>query len=254
MHRVDARAGKCVHDRAHQRVIGRGRAPGGIGGAALFGEGWLALGGRQGDGPARAGRLGQQRGEPRRQVARRLRLVAAARSPAGRSAPDAPSGPDARAASPRAARPPGRRRRGSSPACGVAAGAAAAETGPPRRRQHEHRRRTVQRLRRQRPVAMSPPPEVSRRTSSPGGGRSATWHSRISTISAAARRSGAGSTSPTPFSSICQARPEGRHREPVGQLRAAGALGLRQFGAVTQGRAPISGASRCGPAPADPAA
>ncbi len=47
---------------------------------------------------------------------------------------------------------------------------------------------------------------VSRRTRSPGGGRSDTWHSRISTISAAARRSGAVSTSPTPFSSICHAR------------------------------------------------
>ena len=46
----------------------------------------------------------------------------------------------------------------------------------------------------------------SRRTRSPGGGRSETWQSRISTISAAARRSGAVSTSPTPFSSICQAR------------------------------------------------
>ncbi len=46
-----------------------------------------------------------------------------------------------------------------------------------------------------------------RRTSSPGVGSSATWHRRISTISAAARRSGACSTSATPFSSICQARP-----------------------------------------------
>ncbi len=47
---------------------------------------------------------------------------------------------------------------------------------------------------------------MSRRTSSPGGGMSITWHSRISTISAAARRSGAASTSATPFSSICQVR------------------------------------------------
>ena len=51
----------------------------------------------------------------------------------------------------------------------------------------------------------------SRRTRSPGVGRSATWHRRISTISAAARRSGAVSTSPTPFSSICQARASDRH-------------------------------------------
>ena len=50
------------------------------------------------------------------------------------------------------------------------------------------------------------PPAEMRRIRSAGVGRSDTWHSRISTISAAARRSGAASTSPTPFSSICQAR------------------------------------------------
>ena len=80
---------------------------------------------------------------------------------------------------------------------------------------HGHRRR------RRRPRAPPPPDGAGA-----GGGRSpcaaplrsaaapdrraaagrTTWQSRISTISAAARRSGAVSTSPTPFSSICQAR------------------------------------------------
>ena len=50
-------------------------------------------------------------------------------------------------------------------------------------------------------VGIEPAHQVAR-----AGGRSATWHRRISTISAAARRSGAASTSPMPFSSICQAR------------------------------------------------
>ena len=77
-------------------------------------------------------------------------------------------------------------------------------------------------------------PDASRRIRSPGVGMSETWQRRISTISAAARRSGAVSTSPTPFSSICQARAERGHRQPIGQFRAAGALGFRQFLAVAQ--------------------
>ena len=154
----------------------------------------------------------QHRGQPGGEVARRLGLAGAVRSPAGRSAPDGRSGRDGRAGSGRAARPPGRRRRetrrDAAPAAGLAPAQcrgrppplATARAPPP-------------------PARAGPPPaaaarrsgcdgcSVSRRTRSPGGGSSATWHSRISTISAAARRSGAVSTSPMPFSSICQARP-----------------------------------------------
>ena len=183
-------------------MIGRGCPARGIGGIALLGQCGLARGGRQRDRPARAGGLGQQRASRAARSAAPP-AAAAARSPAGRSAPDAPSAPDARAASPRAARPPGRPRRGSWPgAARRRVPTASARRLPPRALRRHRRAAGTGRA----GGAVCAGAAVSRRTRSPGGGMSATWHSRISTISAAARRSGAVSTSATPFSSICQAR------------------------------------------------
>ena len=55
-------------------MIGRRGPPCRVGGVALLGQGWLARGGGEGDGPARAGGLGQQGGELGRQVARGVGL------------------------------------------------------------------------------------------------------------------------------------------------------------------------------------
>ena len=51
-------------------------AAGVIGGVALFCQGGFAGTGRQGDGPARAGHLGQHGGQPCREVARRIGFLA----------------------------------------------------------------------------------------------------------------------------------------------------------------------------------
>ena len=170
-----------------------------IGGAALFGEGRLTLGRGERNGPAvsvasvsrvpsraakslappvraelaagpgrseRGGPMNQMRMQHRPAFSDKRGHIAKAGNPGERLAPGL-------------GREPARRR----PQPGAPA---AANRGGPARR-----------------VALA---SASRRTRSPGGGRSETWHSRINTISAAARRSGAVSTSPTPFSSICHAR------------------------------------------------
>ena len=191
--------GKAASSGLHQREDLRRGAPAGLGGAALLGQGRLALGIAERDGPARAG------GAP---PAARPSAPARSRGAPGwtRSSirPGAKRtgwtrGPDARAASasgrrpappPRATR--GRRRPGRRPhrPAGTAARGPLAPIARSRRRRFGAGPG--------RAPAGGAPPSGSRFTRSPGVGNSATWARRISTISAAARRSGASFTSPGP--------------------------------------------------------
>ena len=253
MHRVDPRAGKRVQDRAHQRMVGRGAAPRGVGGAALLGQRRLARGGRQRDRPARAGRLASA-ARPRRAArsrgasgcgrssitggAKRTRCtewircacsIASRRSATRRG--------DVAEARPAAARV-------RAPATGAPPATARAPPPPPTacRRRRCRRRAGVAHARRQPPHQIAGRRQVGD-VAEPdqhhlGGGAPV----------------GRGLHLADALQQHLPGARQHRHRQLLGQRRAARALGLRQLGTVAQRRDRLQPGHACASAPADPAA
>ena len=180
----------------------------------------------------------------------------AARSRRGRSAPggrSAAGGCAARFALRRRRAP---RRRGSC--CGrrrrAGRGRPAGAAAPLATARHRRRRRRRPAPGRAARAGAGAGARCRRRTSSPGVGRSATWQRRISTISAAARRSGACSTSADALQQHLPGAPERRGSRAGRPRRRRGCARLPAGRCRRAARARPAAGSACGPAPAGPAA